>query len=97
MHRIGRTARAGNAGMAISLCSADEVPFLRSIEQLIRYRIPATSDGRAEEAPAKVPHVARNGTKQRSRGARRNARAQYRSGNLGGGASSGKSTRTASA
>ncbi len=97
VHRIGRTARAGNAGMAISLCSADEVPFLRLIEQLIRYRIPATSDGRAEEAPAKVPHVARNGTKQRSRGARRNARAQYRSGNLGGGASSGKSTRTASA
>ena len=42
MHRIGRTARAGAAGTAISLCSAEEVPFLRAIEKLTRISIPAT-------------------------------------------------------
>jgi superfamily II DNA/RNA helicase len=42
VHRIGRTARAGAAGTAISLCSADEVPYLRAIEKLTRMSIPAT-------------------------------------------------------
>jgi superfamily II DNA/RNA helicase len=42
VHRIGRTARAGAAGTAISLCDADELPFLRDIEKLIRQSIPAT-------------------------------------------------------
>jgi len=42
VHRIGRTARAGAAGTAISFCAADEVPFLRDIEKLIRASIPAT-------------------------------------------------------
>ena len=36
VHRIGRTARAGASGTAISLCDADEMPYLRSIEKLIR-------------------------------------------------------------
>src|SRR5262249_55065490 len=43
VHRIGRTARAGAAGMAISLCDADEMPYLRSIEKLIRMSLPATN------------------------------------------------------
>jgi ATP-dependent RNA helicase RhlE len=41
VHRIGRTARAGAAGTAISLCDAEELPFLRDIEKLIRRSIPA--------------------------------------------------------
>ncbi|NWN27515.1 ATP-dependent helicase, partial [Escherichia marmotae] len=36
VHRIGRTARAGNDGIAISLCAEDERPYLRDIERLIR-------------------------------------------------------------
>jgi ATP-dependent RNA helicase RhlE len=43
VHRIGRTARAGASGTAISLCDADEMPYLRSIEKLIRLSLPATS------------------------------------------------------
>ena len=39
VHRIGRTARAGQAGMAISLCDASERGFLREIERLIRVRL----------------------------------------------------------
>jgi ATP-dependent RNA helicase RhlE len=41
VHRIGRTARAGAAGIAISLCDGSERAFLRDIEKLIRVRVPA--------------------------------------------------------
>jgi ATP-dependent RNA helicase RhlE len=40
VHRIGRTARAGASGVAISLCGPDERPFLRDIERLIRSKVP---------------------------------------------------------
>src|SRR5690606_15221210 len=39
VHRIGRTARAGKMGSAISLCSTDERKLLKSIEKLIRREI----------------------------------------------------------
>jgi len=42
VHRIGRTARAGAAGVAISLCDSEEAAYLRDIEKLIRMSIPAT-------------------------------------------------------
>ena len=41
VHRIGRTARAGATGIAISLCDAEEAPYLRAIEKLIRLSIPS--------------------------------------------------------
>ncbi len=40
VHRIGRTARAGATGTAISLCDGEERAFLRSIEKLIRSKVP---------------------------------------------------------
>ena len=60
VHRIGRTARAGADGIAISLCSHDELPYLRDIEKLIRMAIPATgnvqpSAGLAPAAAARWP------------------------------------------
>jgi ATP-dependent RNA helicase RhlE len=39
VHRIGRTARAGAAGIAISFCAPDERPYLRDIEKLTRLPI----------------------------------------------------------
>ncbi len=39
VHRIGRTARAGQGGHAISLCDHSEVGFLRDIERLIKRTI----------------------------------------------------------
>jgi ATP-dependent RNA helicase RhlE len=36
VHRIGRTGRAGNSGIAISFCGRDEQPYLKDIEKLIR-------------------------------------------------------------
>ncbi len=43
VHRIGRTARAGASGQAISLCDADERELLRGIEKLTRQSIPSES------------------------------------------------------
>ncbi|HYW78308.1 MAG TPA: C-terminal helicase domain-containing protein, partial [Thermoguttaceae bacterium] len=39
VHRIGRTARAGAEGTAVSFCGRDAQPYLRSIERLIRSSI----------------------------------------------------------
>ena len=40
VHRIGRTARAGADGRAVSFCSEDELEFLREIEKVIKKPIP---------------------------------------------------------
>ncbi|MCA0407002.1 MAG: DEAD/DEAH box helicase [Proteobacteria bacterium] len=40
VHRIGRTARAGASGIALSFCAGDERAFLRDIERLTRLPIP---------------------------------------------------------
>ncbi|MFN3656043.1 MAG: DEAD/DEAH box helicase [Pseudolabrys sp.] len=50
VHRIGRTARAGADGVAISFCDHEERAFLRDIERLIRMSIPST-DRRTGERP----------------------------------------------
>jgi ATP-dependent RNA helicase RhlE len=39
VHRIGRTARAGSTGAAVSLVSPDEVSLLRDIEKLLKRQI----------------------------------------------------------
>ena len=39
IHRIGRTARAGQEGRAISLVSADEVKMLHTIEKLLKFTL----------------------------------------------------------
>jgi superfamily II DNA/RNA helicase len=57
VHRIGRTARAGATGVAISLCDHDEVPYLRSIEKLIRMGLAAT-DRRSSPGRDLNPSVA---------------------------------------
>lgn len=44
VHRIGRTGRAGNEGLAISFCSRDEEPYLKDIEKLIRMKIKVIED-----------------------------------------------------
>ncbi len=40
VHRIGRTGRAGNEGVAMSLVCVDELKLLRDIERLIKREIP---------------------------------------------------------
>ena len=43
VHRIGRTARAGSSGAAVSLVSPDEAPLLRDIEKLLGAALPVAS------------------------------------------------------
>lgn len=44
VHRIGRTARAGASGEALSFCIGEERPLLHAIERLIRMRIPVAAE-----------------------------------------------------
>jgi ATP-dependent RNA helicase RhlE len=52
VHRIGRTARAGAEGVAITFCSPEEREELAAVERLIRLRIPM------RPVPAGIPHPA---------------------------------------
>jgi superfamily II DNA/RNA helicase len=61
VHRIGRTARAGAEGVAISLCDNEEVAFLRDIEKLIRVAIPV-SDRRTDRRRTESSSARRSST-----------------------------------
>jgi ATP-dependent RNA helicase RhlE len=63
VHRIGRTARAGSDGVAISFCDHEERAYLRDIERLIRMTIPATDrrTGKPAGHAAPQPTEARHG------------------------------------
>jgi len=56
VHRIGRTARAGSSGVALSFCSAEERDLLRDIERLTRRKLAVVEDhpfvGRARPVAA---------------------------------------------
>ena len=53
VHRIGRTARAGRAGVAISLCDPSERTLLRDIERLIGSQLECETAKTGETKPAK--------------------------------------------
>jgi len=44
VHRIGRTGRAGQSGVAVSLCMDDEIDNLKGIEKLIGQRLQKMKD-----------------------------------------------------
>jgi ATP-dependent RNA helicase RhlE len=64
VHRIGRTARGGAKGTAISLCDASERDQLHDIERLIRQSIPAedrrSSASRLDKRPAHLRSFGQN-------------------------------------
>ena len=85
VHRIGRTARAGAEGAAISFCDGGERAFLRDIERLIRRALPiagtvAAQPGAVADSHERRPHRhggQRRGSQDRGhqhRGARRHGR-----------------------
>ncbi len=56
VHRIGRTARAGASGAAISLVDREEMVNLRAIECLLRRQIPVKRADHPASAPAPAEH-----------------------------------------
>lgn len=68
VHRIGRTARAGASGIAISLCDLGERGYLRDIEKLTNRRL-ADETPEAAALPAAAPRADKrpDGRQQRRR------------------------------
>ncbi len=71
VHRIGRTARAGGEGIAISFCDASERTLLRDIERVIRMKIEVVAHDLPDLTPEQIkaaedrrpPHGHRHGGK----------------------------------
>ena len=77
VHRIGRTARAGADGVALSFCAPDEKPYLRDIEKLTGVKLmplPLPEDFQKEAArlplPARKPAEAEQDARRDARDAR---------------------------
>ncbi|HEY4180745.1 MAG TPA: DEAD/DEAH box helicase [Kofleriaceae bacterium] len=79
VHRIGRTARAGASGMAMTFCDSEERQDLRNIEKLTRQAIPlveghpyeSRNPAPTEFDPRNAHNVSRGGgSDSRSRGQR---------------------------
>lgn len=64
VHRIGRTARAGAEGVAISFCGPEEQHLLRDIERLLKVQIPVDQQGlgAADNVSTTASHRARSST-----------------------------------
>jgi len=75
VHRIGRTARAGTDGVALSFCDFNEVAILRSIEKLTKN--PLTTD---TDHPYHSESISMLGTGNSAAGRRRSSRRMLRRG-----------------
>jgi ATP-dependent RNA helicase RhlE len=64
VHRIGRTARAGRDGMALSFCEIEEVDYLRAIEKAIRQPVPVDEAHPFHAAPIAAAYAARAARQQ---------------------------------
>jgi ATP-dependent RNA helicase RhlE len=68
VHRIGRTARAGGSGSAVSLVSPDETPLLKDIERMLKRVLPVTAlpEFRIVATPAAAPRSGNGSGEQRA-------------------------------
>jgi ATP-dependent RNA helicase RhlE len=57
VHRIGRTARAGKAGVAISFCDESESGYLRDIERMLEQSVPVARNHPFHSAAAAAPRA----------------------------------------
>jgi len=67
VHRIGRTARAGKSGLAVSLLSPSEEWLLTAIEETLNYRLLQQWLPGYEPDLNKVVQPKKSGEKQRAR------------------------------
>lgn len=89
VHRIGRTARAGASGRAISFCAPDERKLLRDIEKLLKKSIPVEQiEGiTASILPPEEKPAPRGGGGRRSGGGKPKGGGGHRGGKPSGGKS----------
>ena len=85
VHRIGRTARAGADGIAISFCDQEEGVFLRDIERMIRMTIPATGEKQPHRPAVRNSGNRGQGGRPRHAGGGRDQRGSNRSNGGNGG------------
>ncbi|MBU0612456.1 DEAD/DEAH box helicase [Patescibacteria group bacterium] len=78
VHRIGRTARAGKKGKAISFATPDQHRDIRDIEKLIRTQIVLGEGSAYPKEPAKTKFNSRNTRRSYSRSRPRGNRGQGR-------------------
>jgi ATP-dependent RNA helicase RhlE len=78
VHRIGRTARAGNKGHAVSLVCVDEHKLLRGIENLLQTRIHSETNPGYAPDPRIRPEPLTSSRGRRPAGKRRSGRANHR-------------------
>jgi len=94
VHRIGRTARAGATGIAISFCASDERDQLRGIERLIRRSVPVVGGGSLGPAPAGRSQEQRpQGHRPQGRGAQSGRSSSSHSGSRSSGGRGGRTFR----
>ncbi len=74
VHRIGRTARAGAGGIALSFCDPAERAYLSSIERLIHHRLTVAGDGVTPAQPNKAEMAVEHSRRPRRNGGPRNQR-----------------------
>lgn len=67
VHRIGRTARAGASGIAVSFCSSDDMDLLRAVEKVTGQRI-VREDRRNDDALEELSDGQKDRRKRASRG-----------------------------
>ncbi len=72
VHRIGRTARAGREGQAITLCTSDDVDMLKAIQRLMKLEIPVAS-GKMPQATKAPKSNRRNNENRNQRSGRKPA------------------------
>jgi ATP-dependent RNA helicase RhlE len=83
VHRIGRTARAGAEGTAISFCDPSERAYLRDIERTIRCRLATSGEEPAADAERSAPKKARSDRARPAKSRRRRRGAQQPRGRSG--------------
>lgn len=74
VHRIGRTGRAGNSGLAISFCGKDEKPYWTDILKLTQASVKTISDHPypwTEDLNAKAEPTKEGSSNKKARGSRK--------------------------
>ena len=86
VHRIGRTARAGASGIAVSFCDGSERGQLKSIERLTNQRLTVIQTPANEDMPQEVPQARqpREREEREPRGGHRERSHEHRGGYRGG-------------